>query len=189
MILRSRREPSRSPRKKLPFLADNQGFRWEFFGWRRKNCLVPLELGCQPSWPGYGCFPLAARARCGGISRREERVYECSRRYGDVESGSGSRALQPLGAHRIRVGGSSPRLTAVSTGLRPCVLRASRVSSATTPFSSRSIATRDTSTVVRTSRPSCAVDLIDQEAPIFFERGVSRVDSRTLHRGSATCSP
>jgi len=98
------------------------------------------------------------------------------------------RALQPDGEQTIRAGGSSPRLTAASTGLRPCVLKASRVSAATEPFSSWLIAARETSTLVQTSRPSEAVDLTDQEAPMLFELAVSLADSLTLHP-SATLSP
>lgn len=44
------------------------------------------------------------------------------------------------------------------------------------------MAARETSTVVRTSLPSCSVDLIDHEAPIRFDFGVSLADSLTLHR-------
>ena len=91
------------------------------------------------------------------------------------------RALQPDGEQTIRAGGSSPRLTAASTGLRPCVLKASRVSGATEPVSSWPITAKETSTVVQTSRPSEAVDLIDQEAPMLSELGGTLADSLTLH--------
>jgi len=89
--------------------------------------------------------------------------------------------LHPVGVHTMRAGGSSPRLTAASTGLRPWVLKASLVSSATTPFSSFAIASRETSRRVRTSRPSREVDRIDQEAPMFFESGATLADSLTRH--------
>ena len=97
-------------------------------------------------------------------------------------------AVQPDAVQKMRPGGSSPRLTAASTGLRPCVLKASRVSSATGPLSSLSMAARETSTRVQTSRPSEAVDLIDQEAPTLLLSGASRADSRTRH-SSATALP
>jgi hypothetical protein len=79
-------------------------------------------------------------------------------------------------------------LTAASTGLRPCVLKANRVSAATEPVSSWPITARKTSTVVQTSRPSEAEDLIDQEAALLFELGVSLADSLTRHP-STTPSP
>jgi hypothetical protein len=80
-------------------------------------------------------------------------------------------------------------LTAASTGLRPCVLKANRVSAATEPVSSWPITARKTSTVVQTSRPSEAEDLIvDQEAALLFELGVSLANSLTRHP-STTPSP
>jgi hypothetical protein len=97
------------------------------------------------------------------------------------------RALHPVGVQTMRAGGSSPRLTAASTGLRPCVLSACRVTSATSPLSSRFIASRVTSTRVQTSRPSVVVDLTDHEAQTSFFSGVTLFDSLTLHF-SVTCS-
>jgi hypothetical protein len=52
------------------------------------------------------------------------------------------RAVQPEAEQTIRVGGSAPRLTMASTGPRPCVLKAWRVSMATEPFASWFIAAR-----------------------------------------------
>jgi hypothetical protein len=108
------------------------------------------------------------------------------RQDSDVVKGMGTRALQPVGVQTMRAGGSSPRLRAASTGLRPCVLRASRVSSETEPRSSWSIDARETSTVVETSRPSRFVDLIDQDALMLFELGGILTDSLTLHARSDT---
>jgi hypothetical protein len=111
-----------------------------------------------------------------------------SRQDSDVVKGRGGRGLQPVGVQTMRAGGSSPRLTAASTGPRPCVRRACRVSSATEPRSSRFIASRETSTHVHASRPSAAVDRTDHEAQMLFRFGVSLVDSLTLH-SPATRSP
>jgi hypothetical protein len=52
------------------------------------------------------------------------------------------RAVQPDAEQTIRAGGSPPRLTIASTGPRPCVLKADRVSLATEPFASWFIAAR-----------------------------------------------
>src|SRR5215211_6044403 len=90
-----------------------------------------------------------------------------------------ARALHPVGVQTMRAGGSSPRLTAASTGLRPCVRSAWRVASATTPPSRRFRASRVTSTRVHTSRPS-EVDLTDHDAQTSFFSGVTRFDSLTL---------
>jgi hypothetical protein len=98
------------------------------------------------------------------------------------------RAWQPDAEQTIRAGGSSPRLTTVSTGLRPWVLSASRVSCATSPFASWFIAARKTSTTVVVSRPSRVLDLTDQDAPMLCELGGSLVDSLTVH-SRATLSP
>jgi hypothetical protein len=92
-----------------------------------------------------------------------------------------ARALHPVGVQTMRAGGSSPCLTAASTGLRPCVRSACRVASATSPRSSRFMASRETSTRVHTSRPSDAVDLTDHEAQTSFFSGVTLFDSLTLH--------
>ena len=72
------------------------------------------SLACSP--------PVRAAGRADQASSRSK-----------VIKGSGARARQPVGVQTMRAGGSSPRLTAVSTGLRPCVRRACRVSSATEP--------------------------------------------------------
>ena len=99
------------------------------------------------------------------------------------------RTRQPEAEQIIRAGGSFPRLTAASTALLPCVRKASRVSSATTPFSSCPIAARDTSTLVQTSRcPSRDVDLTDQEAPMLVERWREPRRFSNPHLGSATSS-
>jgi hypothetical protein len=52
------------------------------------------------------------------------------------------RAVQPDAEQTIRAGGSPPRLTIASTGPRPCVLKADRVSLATEPFASWFMAAR-----------------------------------------------
>src|SRR6266508_733168 len=52
------------------------------------------------------------------------------------------RAVQPDAEQTMRAGGSPPRLTIASTGPRPCVLKADRVSLATEPFASWFIAAR-----------------------------------------------
>jgi hypothetical protein len=125
--------------------------------------------------------------RCSGQPRPHEELDPERRYWNEVEAvhAHDHSAVQPAAVQTMRAGGSLPRLTAASTGLRPCVLKASRVSSATGPFSSLSMAARETSTRVQTSRPSEAVDLIDQEAPKLLLSGVSRADSRTRH-SSAT---
>ena len=138
--------------------------------WRFRSilaCAAPSggvndSLACAP--------PVRAAGRADQASSRSK-----------VIKGSGARARQPVGVQTMRAGGSSPRLTAVSTGLRPCVRRACRVSSATEPCSSRSIASRETSTRVLTSRPSDPVDRTDQEAQTLLLSGESLVDSLTLH--------
>jgi hypothetical protein len=90
-------------------------------------------------------------------------------------------ARQPSVEQMIRAGGSSPLRTAFSTAVRPCVLSAIRVSSATGPNSRVSIAVRDTSTIVEACRPSSASTLTAHEAPTSFEPGSARTDSLTLH--------
>jgi hypothetical protein len=57
-------------------------------------------------------------------------------------SSQSQRAVQPDAEQTIRVGGSPPRLTIASTGPRPCVLKADRVSLATEPFASWFMAAR-----------------------------------------------
>ena len=91
------------------------------------------------------------------------------------------RASQPDAEQTIRAGGSSPRFTTTSTGPRPWVARANRVSFATDPFASLSMTARSTSTTVEVSRPSRALDRTDHEAATLSELGVTLVDSRTVH--------
>jgi hypothetical protein len=156
-------------------VASDSGLPGRRFGKGTTSLALPLNprfagpergandsLACSP--------PVRAAGRADQASSRSK-----------VIKGSGARARQPVGVQTMRAGGSSPRLTAVSTGLRPCVRRACRVSSATEPCSSRSIASRETSTRVLTSRPSDPVDRTDQEAQTLLLSGESLVDSLTLH--------
>jgi hypothetical protein len=91
----------------------------------------------------------------------------------------GASSRHPDAEQMILAGGSSPRLTIASTGLRPCVRRASLVSSATEPLWSWFIAARETSTIVRSSRPPGPVTRTDQEAPMLRVLGSRLVASRT----------
>jgi hypothetical protein len=95
-------------------------------------------------------------------------------------------ARQPSFEQTIRAEGSWPARTRASTALRPCVLKAIRVSFATVPRSRLAIAVRDTSTTVEACRPSSASSRTTQEAPTSFEPGLALTDSLTRH---ATASP
>lgn len=95
-------------------------------------------------------------------------------------------ARQPSFEQTIRAEGSWPARTRASTALRPCVLKAIRVSFATVPRSRLAIAVRDTSTTVEACRPSSASSRTTQEAPTSFEPGSALTDSLTRH---ATASP